>query len=115
MNKNIITINSEKGKLLGLTSDNFEDAFIWDCRPAYLGIVRLKPRSADGLKKFFDLGSKIYSTIIITAPDTDVEELSKYYGFEKKIDQAGLPYLTDETVKIISRQHTARLFQKVQK
>lgn len=111
----VILKDSEKGKLLGLTEQNFIDAFVWDCRPKYLGVVRLKPRSVEGLKEFFELGANIYSTIVITAPEKDVEELAQFYGYEKKIDVAGLPYLTDESVKKISRQNKEKLFQKVSK
>lgn len=104
-----IKLDSELGKRLNLTSDQFEDAFAWDCRPAYLGFVRLRPKTKEALKRFFELGSKIYSTIVICAPLPDVYSMSKKYGYELKVDQAGLPYLTDESVKILSRQHIKEL------
>lgn len=112
MREYLILKGSEKGKLLGLTEENFIDALIWDCRPSYLGVVTLKPRNIEGLTEFFEKGAKIYSTIVITAPEKDVEELAQYYGYVKKTDPAGIPYLTDEAVKIISRQNKAKLFQK---
>lgn len=104
-----IMLNSELGKRLNLTSDQFEDAFAWDCRPAYIGFVRLRPKTEEALRRFFELGSKIYSTIVISAPLPDVYSMSKKYGYELKVDQAGTPYITDEAVKTYSRQHLAEL------
>ena len=104
-----IKLDDELGKRLGLTSDQFDDAFIWDCRPAYLGVVRLRPKTKEALKNFFELGSKIYSTIVITAPLPDVYSMSKKYGYELKVDQAGTPYITDEASKTCSRRHLAEI------
>ena len=104
-----IKLDSELGKRLNLTSDQFEDAFAWDCRPAYIGFVRLKPKNGEALRRFFELGSRIYSTIVITAPSIAVIEMAKEYGYEYLSDAAGTPYLTDEDVKTCSRQHLAEL------
>ena len=104
-----IMLNSELGKRLNLTSDQFEDAFAWDCRPAYIGFVRLKPKTEEALRRFFELGSRIYSTIVITCPTKDILEMSKEFCYEQKVDPAGTPYITDEAVKTYSRQHLAEL------
>ena len=94
-----ITLDSELGLRLGLTSADFEDAFIWDCRPKCLGVIRLKPRSKEALRNFFELGSKIHSVIEICCPLPDVLEMSKEYNYEYKVDVAGTPYVTDEKLK----------------
>lgn len=112
MKQYTIKLDSELGKRLGLTSDQFEDAFAWDCRPKYLGFVRLRPKTKEALKRFFELGSKIYSTIVISAPLPDVYSMSKKYGYELKVDPAGTPYITDEDVKIASRRHLKELTDK---
>lgn len=112
MKQYTIKLDSELGKRLGLTSDKFEDAFAWDCRPKYLGFVRLRPRTKEALEEFFKIGSRIYSTIVITAPSSDVLEMAKSYGYKYKIDVAGTPYLTDEDVKIASRRHLKELTDK---
>jgi len=112
--KNIILLDDEKAKKLSLTSDKFSDAFVWDCRPSYLGITRLEPLNQQALIDFFNDGKKIYSTIRICAPNSDVIKLGKEYGYELKYDRAGLPYLTDEASKTLSRQHIKELTQKVQ-
>lgn len=104
-----IKLDSELGKRLNLTSDQFDDAFAWDCRPAYLGFVRLRPKTKEALKRFFELGSKIYSTIVISAPLPDVYSMSQKYGYELKVDPAGTPYITDEASKTCSRQHLAEI------
>lgn len=104
-----IKLDSDLGKRLNLTSDQFEDAFAWDCRPSYLGFVRLKPKTPEALRRFFELGKDIYSTIVITAPTADIIEMSKEYKYEYKVDCAGTPYLTDEVSKTYSRQHLAEL------
>lgn len=109
MRNYIIKLNDELGKRLNLTSDQFEDAFAWDCRPSYLGFVRLKPKTEEALRRFFELGKNIYSTIVITAPTKDIIEMSKEYNYEYKIDVAGTPYLTDEDAKTCSRQHLAKI------
>lgn len=109
MRKFTITLNSELGEKLNFTSDQFYDAFAWDCRPAYVGIIRLKPRTDTALQTFFEMGSKIYSTIVITAPDQKTIDMSKDYGYELRKDAAGLIYLTDEVSKTYSRQHTQEL------
>lgn len=110
-----IKLDSENGKRLGLTSDKFDDAFAWDCRPAYIGIVRLKAKNKEALREFFELGSKIYSTIVIAAPLPDVYSMSQKYGYELKVDPAGTPYLTDEISKTRSRQHIQELTSKAKK
>jgi hypothetical protein len=99
-----IKLDSEPGKRLGLTSEDFEYALVWDCRPKYLGVVRLKPKHTSALKNFFELGKTIYSVIVISAPTQDIIDMSKDYGYELKKDPAGTPYLTDETLKIRQRQ-----------
>ena len=104
-----IKLDSELGQRLNLTSDQFEDAFAWDCRPAYIGFVRLKPKTEAVLRRFFELGSRIYSTIVITCPTEDVLNMSKEFCYEQKVDPAGTPYITDEAVKTYSRQHLAEL------
>lgn len=104
MRSNIIHLDSELGKKLNLTSDQFVDAFAWDCRPKYIGIIRLVPRNQEALKTFFELGKEIYSTIVISAPRQDVIDMSKDYGYELKKDQAGTPYLTDAVSKKRSHQ-----------
>lgn len=113
MKENTIKLNSELGKRLGLTSDQFEDAFAWDCRPSYIGFVRLKPLNQEALIDFFNKGKLIYSTIRICAPNSQVVELSKEYGYELKVDPAGIPYLTDDVSKTYSRQHIKELTDKV--
>lgn len=115
MKEYTIKLDSEHGKRLGLTSDKFDDAFIWDCRPAYLGIVRLVPKTEEALREFFQLGSKIYSTIVITAPSKDVRDMAKEFGYELKMDPAGTPYLTDEISKMRSRQHIQELTSKAKR
>ena len=115
MREYTIKLDSEHAKRLGLTSDKFDDAFIWDCRPTYLGIIRLKAKNEDALREFFQLGSNIYSTIVITAPSKDVLEMSKEFGYELKTDPAGTPYLTDEVSKMRSRQHIQELTSKVKR
>lgn len=110
-----IKLDSDNAKRLGLTSDKFDDAFAWDCRPAYLGFVRLKAKNQDALRTFFQLGSNIFSTIVISAPSPDVAEMSKEYGYELKTDPAGTPYLTDEVSKIAHRQHIEQLSSKAKK
>ena len=109
MKSSTIRLDDELGKRLGLTSDQFDDAFVWDCRPHYLGVVRLRPKNQDALRNFFQLGSRIFSTIVIVAPTQDVLEMSKDFGYELKNDQAGTPYLTDESSKKLSRQHIEEL------
>lgn len=104
-----ITLDSNLGAKLNLTRDQFYDAFAWDCRPSYVGIIRLRPRTDAALQTFFEMGSKIYSTIVITAPDQKTINMSKDYGYELRVDAAGTPYLTDEVSKTYSRQHTKEL------
>lgn len=111
-NEKIILLDSDKAKLLGLTSDKFDDAFIWDCRPSYLGIIRLQQKNQEALIDFFNKGKKIYSAIRICAPNSEVVKLAPEYGYEVKTDPAGLPYLTDETLKTASRQHIKELSEK---
>lgn len=115
MKEHTIKLDSEHAKRLGLTSDKFDDAFIWDCRPAYLGVVRLKPKDEEALRTFFQLGSNIFSTIVITAPSKDVQDMSKEFGYELKVDPAGTPYLTDEASKMRSRQHIQELTSKAKR
>ena len=110
-----IKLDSDLGKRLNLTSDQFEDAFAWDCRPSYLGFVRLKPKTPEALRRFFELGKDIYSTIVITAPTADIIEMSKEYKYEYKVDRTGVPYLTDEVSKTYSRQHLAELTGQVKR
>ena len=115
MKEHTIKLDSDLGKRLGLISEDFYDAFIWDCRPKCLGVVRLVPKTEEALRRFFELGSKIYSTIVIAAPLPDVYSMSQKYGYELKVDPAGTPYLTDEASKMRSRQHIQELTSKAKK
>ena len=111
--ENIIRLDSELGKRLGLTSDQFEYALVWDCRPSYLGVVRLQQLNQQALIDFFNRGKLIYSEIRICAPNSEVVELSKDYGYVMKQDVAGLPYLTDGDLKRAARQHIQELTNTV--
>lgn len=102
-----IIIDSETGIRLGLTSDLFEDAFCWDCRPAYLGFVRLRPRTeqtAVALTKFFEAVQKIHSEVRIVAPLPDVEEYALKHGFKKYYEVTGSPYVSDGEIKTARQQ-----------
>ena len=112
MRTSTIKLDDELGKRLGLTSDQFEDAFVWDCRPSYLGVVRLQQKNTEALIDFFNKGKVIYSAIRICSPNSEVIRLSKDYGYVMKRDPAGLPYLTDEDLKTASRQHIKELTSK---
>ena len=39
--------------------------------------------------------------------------MAQYYGYESYVDVAGLPYISDENAKKLSRQHKQKLSQKV--
>lgn len=112
MKQHLIHLDSEMGEKLALTSHNFESALVWDCRPAYLGVVILREKTIEGLRAFFEAGKEIYSTIVITAPSQSVRDMAQYYGYESKMYESGVPYLTDEHVKTISRQHKIELTRK---
>ena len=112
MQKCAIKLDDELAKKINLTSDQFEDAFVWDCRPKYLGIIRLKPKNQDALRKFFEMAHDIYSPIVITAPSKDIVEMSKDFGYEYKTDPAGLPYITDHALKTYLHQRTAESIRK---
>ena len=115
MKEYTIKLDSDLGKRLGLISEDFYDAFIWDCRPKYLGVVRLAPKTEKALRRFFDLGKQIYSTIVITAPSQQVQDMATEYDYELKVDPAGTPYLTDEVSKTRSRRHMQELTSKVKR
>lgn len=104
-----IKLDSDLGKKLALTSDNFDSAFAWDCRPKYIGFVILRPKNKEALKQFFELGKQIYSTIMISAPLKEVEEMALEYGYTKGIDKAGTPFVIDESLKVLRRQHIDQL------
>lgn len=112
MKSNVIRLNDELAKRINLTSDQFEYAFVWDCRPKYLGIVRFKPRNQEALRKFFEMAHEIYSPIVITAPTPDVVEMSKDFGYEYKKDPAGTPYITDDALKAYLHQRKAESIRK---
>ena len=100
MKQSTIKLDDELAKRLALTHENFEDAFAWDCRPKYVALIRLRPKNHQALLNFFEAGQQIYSEIRICAPNQEIIDTSKDYGYELKKDPAGLPYLTDEWYKL---------------
>lgn len=101
--KGSILLDDPRAERLGVTRQSFQDFFAWDCRPHYIGIIRLKPRDKKSLEEFMDCGQKIFSEIRICAPDKDIIEIAKNYGYELRKDSAGTPYLTDELFKLNKR------------
>ena len=98
----IITINSFLGEKLSLTSDLFNDAFIWDCRPNYLGVVRLRPQKNTekaAYRCFLESAKEIYTPVRIIAPDAILCDMAVQYGYELKFEPCGTPYLTNEATK----------------
>lgn len=102
--KGAILLDDPKAERLGVTRQEFSDFFAWDCRPHYIGITRLRPRDKEALEYFMVCGQRIFSEIRICAPDEDIIEMAKNYGYELKKDTAGMPYLTDEQFKISKRK-----------
>lgn len=103
-NNSIIFLDDPKAERLGITPQGFQDFFAWDCRPKYIGITILRPDNQQSLLNFFEAGQKIYSEIRICAPDQEIIDTSKDYGYELKKDSAGLPYLTDQQFKLNKRK-----------
>ena len=101
--KGTILIDDPRAERLGVDRIDFQDFFAWDCRPHYIGIVRLRARNKKALEKFMTCGQKIFSEIRICAPDEETIEVAKNYGYELKKDRAGTPYLTDEQFKLNKR------------
>lgn len=102
--KGCILIDDPRAEKLGIGYETFRDFFAWDCRPRYIGIIRLRPKNKEALEYFMICGQKIYLEIRICAPDADTIELSKKYHYELKTDPAGTPYLTDEQYKLSKRK-----------
>lgn len=98
----IITIDSFLGKRLNLTSDLFDDAFVWDCRPVYLGVVRLIPQKGTEIpayRSFLESTVEIYTPVRIIAPTPILCDVAAQYGYELKAEPCGTPYLTNEATK----------------
>lgn len=97
-----VTIDSELGKRISLTHELFADAFGWDCRPAYLAFVRLKPKPGmekEALTELFARLARGRSEVRIVAPLPVVEEYALKCGYEKETEACGTPYLTDRVAK----------------
>lgn len=98
----IIAIDSPLGKRLKLTSDLFDDAFVWDCRPVYLGVVRLIPQKGSEIpayRSFLDSTVEIYTPVVIVAPTPVLCDMATQYGYVLKTEPCGTPYLTNEATK----------------
>lgn len=101
-NTGIITIDSFLGKKLSLTSDLFNDAFVWDCRPVYLGVVRLIPQKGTEIpayRSFLESTVEIYTPVRIIAPAPILCDIATQYGYVLKAEPCGTPYLTNEDTK----------------
>lgn len=107
----IIFIDDPRAEKLNVTPQTFNDFFAWDCRPKYIGIIRLRPKDHQRLLNFFDAGQQIYSEIRICAPNQETIDVSKDYGYELKQDPAGTPYLTDATIKIKKQELIKKGYQ----
>ena len=101
--KGSILLDDPRAERLGVTRQSFQDFFAWDCRPKSIGIIRLRPKDPQKLLNFFDAGQQIYSEIRICAPNQEIIDVSKDYGYELRKDSAGTPYLTDELFKLNKR------------
>lgn len=102
--KSTIFIDDPRAEKLNITPQTFNDFFAWDCRPKYIGIIRLRPKNHQRLLNFFEAGQQIYSEIQICAPNQEIIDTSKEYGYVLKKDSAGTPYLTDEQFKLNKRK-----------
>lgn len=102
--KSTILLDDQKAERLGVTRQDFQDFFAWDCRPFYIGIVRFFPRTKEAAEQFMACGQTIYSEIRITAPSPETIDIAQKYGYELKKDAAGMPYLTDEQYKLKKRR-----------
>lgn len=103
-NKSTIFIGDPRAEKLSVTPQTFNDFFAWDCRPKYIGIIRLCPKDRQKLLNFFEAGQQIYSEIQICAPNQEIIDISKEYNYVLKKDSAGTPYLTDGTYKLSKRK-----------
>lgn len=102
--KGIILIDDPKAEKMGITREGFRDLFAWDCRPHYIGIIRVEERTQADLEHFLNTSKDIYSIIRICSPKQYIIDTAMKYGYELKTDPAGMPYLTDEKYKLNKRK-----------
>lgn len=106
MRDHLIRLDSELGKRIGLTSANFENAILWDCRPAFIEFTQIFPRKPheQTLHALFKALDKIQTPVRFLAPTTLVRQIASQYGYEEKKDPAGSVYITNLQTKQLFKQ-----------
>lgn len=97
MQEGLIRLDSKLGKLIGLTSTNFQTAIVWDCRPKTLYFTLLIPREPREqiIRELFRALEGIHSPATFTAPSETVKKIAEEFGYEWGVEPCGTNYVTN--------------------
>lgn len=100
----MITIDSELGKRIALTSERFERATIWDDHPKGLYVTQLVPKAPaeENLRAFFAAAANIYTPVHIVAQPALVNKIAEEFGYDFMVDVAGTPEWNNCASKFLS-------------
>lgn len=104
MNKNLIELNSRIGIKLGLTTDYFESATVWNAAPSHIYVIFLRPRDGreeEAYTQLLERCDKLATPVEFTAPSDMLKRLAMKYGYVSITDPAGTPRLDNGPSKFL--------------
>lgn len=99
----MIKIDSEFGKHIGLTSERFSNATIWDSRPDALYVVQLVPKepAEENLRFFLKECDKLGTPVHLVAQSDFINNIAAEYGYMRWIDPSGTPTWDNSASKFV--------------
>ena len=105
MNKFLIRVDSEVGKIIGFTSDLFERGTLWNSLPKGIyvnDIYTLPGKEDEAMEHLLERVKTLKIRIKFIAPRPEVSHHLKQHGFFYYKDQAGTPFYVNLSEKGIA-------------
>lgn len=104
MKSYLISLDSDIGKKLGLTSDLFSHVIAWDYSPHMIYITSIWPvkgREEEAYTSLLERLAKIATPVEFTAPSELLKSLASKYCYDAETDPAGTPRLNNKASKFL--------------
>lgn len=101
MREGLIHLDSKLGKLIGLTSANFQTAIVWDCRPKALYFTTLYPRRPEDkiINELFNALDNIHTPCYFVGPSSLIKSVALKHGYEWGMEPCGTDYVHNLNTK----------------
>lgn len=101
MREGLIRLDSKLGKLIGLTSANFQTAIVWDCRPKVLYFSTVYPEQPEDkiINELFNALDNIHTPCYFVSPSSLIKSVALKHGYEWGMEPCGTDYVHNLNTK----------------